>query len=331
MSLQIQHAFSQSKTYIALAPMDGLVDAAMRSVLCAQGGIDHCVTEFIRVTQLPISDKVFYRYCPELLQGGKTDSNVPVHVQLLGSAPEQMAESAYRAVELGAPAIDLNFGCPAKTVNRHQGGAVLLQYPDILFNVANAVRQAVPKHIAVSAKMRLGYLDKSLALENAQALEQANMSWLCVHARTKTEGYQPPAHWDWVAQIRRVVSMPVFANGEIWQASEALQCQKMSTTKLIMLGRGLVATPDLAAQIKCKNIQRQSFIQRVQLLPLLAQKLIHLPEKHQCNRLKQWLHYMSLVEPQAELLFARIKRLQSISAILHEVALVADHITKQNA
>lgn len=324
MSQQIQHAFSQAKTYIALAPMDGLVDAAMRSILCAQGGIDHCVTEFIRVTQQPISDKVFYRYCPELLQGGTTDSNVPVHVQLLGSAPERMAESAYRAVELGAPAIDLNFGCPAKTVNRHQGGAVLLQYPDILFNIAHAVRQAVPKHIAVSAKMRLGYLDKSLALENAQALEQASMSWLCVHARTKTEGYQPPAHWDWVAQIRRMVNLPVFANGEIWQANEAQQCQKVSATKLIMLGRGLVATPDLAAQIKRNDYQRQSFIQRVQLLPLLAQKLAPLPEKHQCNRLKQWLHYMSLVEPQAALLFAQIKRMQRTDAILQRLTQFID-------
>lgn len=315
----IKHRLLTQQTYIALAPMDGLVDGAMREILCAQGGIDHCVTEFIRVTQQPVTDKIFHRYCPELVNAGKTRSGVPVHVQLLGSDANRMAENAYRAVELGAPAIDLNFGCPAKTVNRHQGGAVLLQYPDVLFEVASNVRKAVPSHIPVSAKMRLGYLDKTLALENASALENANMSWLCVHARTKAEGYTPPAHWSWVAEIRKRVSLPVFSNGEIWNVDDAKQCQADSNTSLIMLGRGLVATPDLAQQIKQPNYKAQTLEQRLALLPELVKNLDGLPEKHQCNRLKQWLHYMGLSDKRVEPIFNELKRMNNAQAMLERV------------
>lgn len=319
MPTQIQKHLAENKTYIALAPMDGLVDGAMRNILCAQGGIDHCVTEFIRITQQPVTDKVFYRYCPELLEGGKTSSGVPVHVQLLGSDAKRMAENAYRAVELGAPAIDLNFGCPAKTVNRHQGGAVLLQYPELLLEVATQVRKAVPSHIPVSAKMRLGYLDKTLALENACAFEQANMSWLCVHARTKVEGYQPPAHWSWVAEIRKRVNLPVFSNGEIWNTQDAKQCQADSNTSLIMLGRGLVSKPDLAQQIKQPNYRPQTLKQRLALLPELVKNLEELPEKHQCNRLKQWLHYMGLTDKSVEPIFNELKRMNNAQDMLKRV------------
>lgn len=319
MPKHIKHQLLTQQTYIALAPMDGLVDGAMREILCAQGGIDHCVTEFIRVTQQPVTDKIFHRYCPELLNNGKTSSGVPVHVQLLGSDAQRMAENAYRAVELGAPAIDLNFGCPAKTVNRHQGGAVLLQYPEVLFEVASNVRQAVPSHIPVSAKMRLGYMDKTLALENASALESANMSWLCVHARTKAEGYTPPAHWSWVAEIRKRVNLPVFSNGEIWSVDDAKQCQADSNTSLIMLGRGLVATPDLAQQIKQPSYRPQTLKQRLALLPELVKNLDGLPEKHQCNRLKQWLHYMGLSDKRVEPIFNELKRMNNAQAMLERV------------
>ncbi|MDO6805430.1 tRNA-dihydrouridine synthase family protein, partial [Wenyingzhuangia sp. 1_MG-2023] len=105
----------------------------------------------------------------------------PVHIQLLGSDPELMAANAARVAALGAPAIDLNFGCPAKTVNRSQGGAVLLQYTERLYAITRAVRDAVPDHIPVSAKMRLGYTDKTLAVDNAQALASAGIQWLTVH------------------------------------------------------------------------------------------------------------------------------------------------------
>lgn len=131
---------------LVLAPMEGVADYWLRQILTQVGGYDWCVTEFVRVSGRLLPPSVFYRWCPELKQDAKTLSGTPVHVQLLGSDPACMAENAARAVELGAPAIDLNFGCPAKTVNRHSGGAVILDTPELLYRITHAVRQAVPAH-----------------------------------------------------------------------------------------------------------------------------------------------------------------------------------------
>lgn len=297
--------------YIALAPMEGLMDFHLRELITSVGGVDHCVTEFVRVNQQLYPAKVFHRYCPELANQGKTRSGTPVHIQLLGSDPTCMADNAAKAAALGAPAIDLNFGCPAKTVNRSQGGAVLLQYPDLLHSIATAVRQAVPANIPVSAKMRLGYTDKSLALDNAHALAEANIQWLTVHARTKTEGYKPPAHWEWIQRIQEAIPTPVLANGEIWTPDHAEQCLQRSDSRLLMIGRGLVATPDLACQIK-RNHGLMShtdyqFQDYMRLFKNLAAQLHHLTDKQLTDRLKQWLHYFSMHSPRMKDVFVAVR------------------------
>lgn len=106
---------------LALAPMDGITDAAMRAFQGATGAFTFAVTEFLRVSQEPIPKKVFRRDVPELSNGGRTLTGLPVQIQLLGGDPGRMAQSAVIACEAGAPGIDINFGCPAPTVNRHDG------------------------------------------------------------------------------------------------------------------------------------------------------------------------------------------------------------------
>lgn len=284
------------------------MDGVFRELLTAVGGIDHCVTEFIRVTNQVFPEKVFYRLCPELHNGGRTQAGTPVHVQLLGSDPYYLARNAEKAARLGALAIDLNFGCPAKTVNRSQGGAVLLQYPDLLNRIATAVREAVPADIPVSAKMRLGFKDKSLALENAAALADGGIQWLTVHARTKTEGYKPPAYWSWIAEIKKKVSIPVLANGEIWTPAQAEQCQQESNSDLLMIGRGLVATPDLGRIIKEPDYQPMNWKQHLELMVAMADQLPHLTDKQLTDRLKQWLHYFSMHSAEIKAVFDQVKR-----------------------
>ncbi|MGB1091898.1 MAG: tRNA dihydrouridine synthase, partial [Oceanobacter sp.] len=309
-----KHPFSDSSQapYIALAPMEGLMDFHLRELLTSVGGIDHCVTEFVRVSQNLLPRRVFYRYCPELENGGKTRSGVPVHIQLLGSDPELMAANARKAAQLGAPAIDLNFGCPAKTVNKSQGGAVLLRDPYVLERITSAVRKAVPEHIPVSAKMRLGYEDKSLALENAEALAESGISWLTVHARTKVEGYKPPAHWEWIGKIREIINIPIIANGEIWSPEDASNCQQASRSNLLMIGRGLVSIPDLAMQIKAahrgEEITAMNWREKLELFVQLAERLPELTDKQLTDRLKQWLHYFSGFSPEIQNLFDEVKR-----------------------
>ena len=301
-----------SPPYIALAPMEGLMDGHFRELLTAVGGIDHCVTEFIRITKQVYPQRVFKRFSPELNNGGKTRAGTPVHIQLLGSDPHLMAENAAKVAAMGAPAIDLNFGCPAKTVNKSQGGAVLLQWPELIHDITAAVRRAVPAHIPVSAKMRLGFKDKSLALENANALASAGIQWLTVHARTKTEGYKPPAYWDWIARIKQQLTIPVLANGEIWTPENAQQCIKESGSDILMIGRGLVATPDLGLRIKAQHsgldYQPQGWQQHLQLFRKLADDIQHLNDKQLTDRLKQWLHYFTMQSLEISAVFQQVKR-----------------------
>ena len=307
---------------LILAPMEGLADFWVRQALTDIGGYDWCVTEFVRVSGSLLPPRVFYRWCPELRHGAVTRSGTPVHVQLLGSDPVCMADNAARAAELGAPAIDLNFGCPAKTVNRHRGGAVLLDEPDLVHAVVAAVRRAVPAALPVSVKMRLGNDDAGVALANAQAVEQAGAAWLTVHGRTRQQGYRPPAYWDRIGAVREAVSLPVIANGEIWCPDDARRCQRESGCSDLMLGRGAVTDPFLAWRIR-RNSQETWQDVAATLQGFLVDTAGTGTEKQLCGRVKQWLNYLRRGWPEAALAHERIKRMHSfadISACLDQLA-----------
>ena len=138
---------------LILAPMEGLADPSMRDILTRIGGIDLCVAEFVRVTNHLLTEKRLLRTVPELANGGGTRAGVPVRVQLLGSDPACLAENAAFIAGLGAPGIDLNFGCPAPKVNSHGGGAVLLQFPEQIHAIVAAAPPAVPGHIHFHPKL----------------------------------------------------------------------------------------------------------------------------------------------------------------------------------
>ncbi|MEM0911340.1 MAG: tRNA-dihydrouridine synthase, partial [Pseudomonadota bacterium] len=223
------------------------------------------------------------------------------------------------AVSHGSPGIDLNFGCPAKTVNRHKGGAVLLKEPETLHAIIKAVREAVPSHLPVCAKIRLGYEDKVLALENADAICSAGADLLTVHARTKTDGYKPPAYWDWIAKIKQVVNIPVIANGEIWHAQDAMRCKAQSETQHIMLGRGALSLPNLAATI-VNNAEPMKWDGVKQLLiDYSGVEVFGNKGKYYPNRVKQWLTYLKREYKEADTLFMQIRRLQDADDIVRHI------------
>lgn len=317
---------------IMLAPMEGVVEHHVRDILTRIGGLDGCVTEFIRVTDQKLPYKVFYKYAQELESDSKTPNGTPVKVQLLGSKPEPMAINAQELVKYGAKSIDLNFGCPAKTVNSHEGGACLLRQPDRVYAIIKAVRDAVPKEIPVSAKIRLGYDDRSSYLDNAQAVEAAGADELTVHARSKADGYKPPAYWHYIADIRAALKIPVIANGEIWSVDDYLRCREQSQGDDIMLGRGLLACPDLARQIKAhlngEDYEPLTWAHICQMLFDYYRTTTPLYEERNCgNRVKQWLMYLSRQYPQASVFFDSVKRKSTPNDIeeCFQQALTASH------
>lgn len=298
---------------IALAPMEGLVDDILRDALTKVGGIDWCVTEFIRVSERLMPAHYFYKYASEFHKGARTDAGTPLRLQLLGSDPVCLAENAAFACELGAPVLDLNFGCPAKTVNRSRGGAVLLKEPELLYSIVEHVRRGVPKHIPVTAKMRLGFDSADLALDCARALADGGAEQIVVHARTKVDGYKPPAHWEWIARIQEVVKIPVVANGEIWTVDDWRRCREMCGARDIMIGRGLVARPDLARQIAAAQAGEEVIpMSWAELQPMLRIFWHHCVKKMTViqapGRLKQWLALLTKSYPEATTLFDALRR-----------------------
>jgi tRNA-dihydrouridine synthase C len=301
---------------ILLAPMEGLLDHTLRDILSRVGGVDRCVSEFIRVSGTLLPQRVFTRVVPELLNGGRTRAGVPVRPQLMGSDPQCLAENAASLAELGPPGIDLNFGCPAKVVNRHGGGAALLQDPELLARIVGAVRRAVPAEVPVSAKMRLGVDDDTRAEDCARALVDSGAAELVVHARTKADGYRPPAYWERIADIRCAVRVPVIANGEIWTLADARRCRSISGCDALMIGRGAVADPGLALAIASHGARRLAW---AELLPLLGSfwTLVAgaMPRLAVAGRLKQWLNYLRRTHPQAQALYAEWRTINDAAVL----------------
>ena len=305
---------------IFLAPMDGLADSLLRDLLTRVSGYDGAVSEFLRVSGTPLPLRSFRRVCPELDNRSRTRSGTPVAVQLLGSHPERMAETAARLATLAPVGIDLNFGCPAPTVNRHGGGAMLLEDPELMQRIAEAVRRSVPRAIPVTAKMRLGVRDTAKTLECARALESAGVVSLVVHARTKADAYRPPAYWEWIARVRETVAVPVIANGEIWSVADYNRCREITGCADVMIGRGAVADPLLASRIR--GAQRGVFREAETnadwqtVVPLVCEFWVRVQQRvtarHAPGRLKLWLNSLRRAYPQAEVLYQRLRTVNDV-------------------
>ncbi|MHB0776685.1 tRNA dihydrouridine synthase [Halomonas sp. WWR20] len=304
--------------------MEGVIDATTRALLSADGALDWTVTEFIRVVDVRLPPRVFLRHCPELAHPEVTTPNgIPVHVQLLGSGPQALAENALQAQALGATSLDLNFGCPAKTVNRHDGGASLLRDPQRVYRAVRAVHDALaPRDTPVTAKIRLGFEDRRLALACAEAVEAAGASQLVVHARTRREGYRPPAHWEWIGRIRSRLTIPVVANGDIWTLEDYWKARTLSGCRDVMLGRGMLADPWLARRIRHWQLTGERLpatpwsARADTLIDYAARQRPTLPDKIVLALLKQWLGQMRNRNHEAARHFIELKRQTELEAFL---------------
>lgn len=292
------------------------MDAIMRDMLTRIGGYERCVTEFVRVSQTVLPSRVFWRLCPELRTDGVTSAGTPVYVQLLGSDPDLMARNAKVAARLGAPGIDLNFGCPAKTVNKSEGGAVLLRTPCKIETVCRAVRDAVPHQIPVTAKVRLGFDDDESFEAIAEAAISSGISELVVHARTRRQAYRPPAHWHRLAKVAGTAPVPVIANGELWSPTDVVNCAAASGCSAFMLARGALCRPDLARTIRASLLGEPHESLTWQAIHPMLRDYLHrnaatYEPRYACNPLKQWLVYLMHYYPQAAALFEQVKRLKT--------------------
>lgn len=313
---------AKGRPALVLAPMEGVTDAPMRALLSEVGGYAFCVSEFFRISQDIPYPKAFTIHVPELKNGARTKAGLAVQVQLLGGNPEKLALSALRAIEAGATGIDLNFGCPAPTVNRNDGGATLLKCPERLEAIVRAVRDAVPAHLPVSAKLRLGWDDEKEIHINAQAAARGGAEWLTIHARTKTQGYRPPAHWSFIGEVRRALDIPVVANGDIWTVDDFKKCREQTECEHFMLGRSALADPHLALRLgKELGLVSHDVSDVIPWADLIERFVSHaLPYANSPSyalcRIKQWLR---MAGPQR---IARLEYIKSCTTIAQAIEAV---------
>lgn len=222
-----------------LAPMEGVTEPCFRDLVLARNPpqvLGGAFTEFARVVQGPIPAHVLAAHL------GPHRYAAPVGLQLMGSVVAAVAESARRAEELGAPLVDLNFGCPAKGAIRGCAGSALLDHPQRVEELVSACVRAV-EHVPVTAKIRAGGEDDRGLEDVARAVEQGGASLLTVHCRTRKEAYRDTADWERLRRAVAVVTIPVCGNGGVARHADLARLRAETGCTYVMVGRAALGDP----------------------------------------------------------------------------------------
>ncbi|REL28761.1 tRNA dihydrouridine synthase DusB [Thalassotalea euphylliae] len=231
----------QLKSKAMLAPMAGITDKPFRQ-LCCQMGAGLAVSEMVSA-----NPKVWNTEKSKLRMVHSAEAGIR-SVQIAGSDPQEMAFAAQVNVQNGAQIIDINMGCPAKKVNKKLAGSALLKAPDQVEQIVQAVVEAVD--VPVTLKIRTGWCENSRnGIEIAKIAEHNGIQSLAVHGRTRSDFYKGNAEYDTIKAIKKAVSIPVVANGDITSAQKAAEVLEFTNADAIMIGRAAQGRPWIFREI----------------------------------------------------------------------------------
>ncbi|MDE5085058.1 MAG: tRNA dihydrouridine synthase DusB [Trichodesmium sp. St18_bin1] len=229
------------KSRVLQSPLSGVTDLVFRRLVRRHAPESMMYTEMVNATGL--------HYVKELPQIMEVDHNEkPISIQLFDCRPDFLAEAAEMAVKEGADTVDINMGCPVNKITKNGGGSSLLRQPELAREIVSKVVKAVP--VPVTVKTRIGWNNQEInILEFAQRMEDAGAQMLTLHGRTRAQGYNGPARWEWITKVKEILSIPVIANGDIFSVDAAILCLEETGADGVMCSRGTLGYPFLVGEI----------------------------------------------------------------------------------
>ncbi|MGQ0286444.1 tRNA dihydrouridine synthase DusB [Pasteurellaceae bacterium 22721_9_1] len=262
----------QLKNRILLAPMAGITDQPFRK-LCASYGAGLTFSEMMST-----NPQVWHTEKSKLRLSHHQDAGINA-VQIAGADPEEMALAAQVNVEYGAQIIDINMGCPAKKVNKKLAGSALLQYPDLVAKILEAVVNAVD--VPVTLKIRTGWdRQHRNCVEIAKIAQQSGIQALTIHGRTRECLFEGEAEYDNIKAVKQAVSIPIIANGDITTVEKAKFVLDYTGADAIMIGRGALGQPWLFRSM-VSLIETNSLLSEPDLAEKCGVILQHIAALHQ--------------------------------------------------
>lgn len=275
---------------LLLAPMAGLTHSALRTTILQFGGVGLLSTEMLSASRLPTESQ---RCSPYLL---RTREERPLSHQLLVTGEQHLPAALARLHAIGADAVDLNLGCPAPQVRKIGGGALLMEQPQVVRRIVTQARQHT--NLPLSAKIRLGErLDKDKLRNFCLLLEGEGVDLLIVHARLRGEPFIRKPRWDWVAQVKQWLTIPVVVNGSIDSVASARACLQISGADGLMIGRQAASTPWIFALI-ARELYHLPLPRPLISLPAVYQHFVQalaerFPPERRLGRLKEFTHHFA--------------------------------------
>ncbi|EAZ91256.1 tRNA dihydrouridine synthase DusB [Crocosphaera chwakensis] len=229
------------KSRVLQSPLSGVTDLVFRRLVRRYSPNSMMYTEMVSATEIH-----HLKQLPRLMEIDPNEQ--PISIQLFDCRPDFMAEAAQKAVGEGAKTIDINMGCPVNKITKKGGGSSLLRQPEIAENLVKEVVKTVD--IPVTVKTRIGWDDNEInILEFAQKMEDAGASMLTLHGRTRAQGYTGNARWEWIKKVKKILTIPVIANGDIFSVEAAINCLEITGADGVMCSRGTLGYPFLVGEI----------------------------------------------------------------------------------
>jgi nifR3 family TIM-barrel protein len=225
-----------------ISPMAGMTDTAFRRLVKRQGGCGLVVSEMV-------SSEGLIRGIDRTLEYAEyTEEERPVSIQIFGGDPQKMAAAAQVVEGMGANIVDVNMGCPVPKIAKHNAGCSLMREPAHAAEIIAAMSKAV--RIPVTVKMRKGWDDGEVnAGELARRVEDAGARAIAIHGRTAKQSYSGTADWDFVTEVAKTVSIPVFGSGDCVEPADIVARMKSGVSG-VYVGRGVLRNPWILAQAR---------------------------------------------------------------------------------